>query len=194
MVHIIEVLRETPSIAWLGLLYSLYIGIRAMGARDVFVPRLFAVPVLFVILKYKMFARVDFFSLLIYFSCLSLTTMLGALVAIKTSLEISSKKWTVSVPPTPWTLPIILLFFATKYAFSFLKATNLDLYNQLVILEICLSAAISGFFLGKALGYSFTYIKKLEKQRGSLNDLCFQEAWGATRSPLRVCTGSGGVC
>ena len=62
-----SIILGAPYWTWVILVYLIFIGIKAMQKRVVYLPKLFIVPIVLTALKYKVFLSGDSYILAIYF-------------------------------------------------------------------------------------------------------------------------------
>ena len=138
---------------WVVFGYLIFIGIRAIKPRAVYIPRLFIMPVVLSGLKYKVFIA-DTLSVWVgYFICLFLSSFLSFKYSTMQKIEIIKESMSVKLPGTYWTLMLLIAFFIVKYVFRYICATKPMIYYEVQIFEICVNGLFSGYFLGKAISY-----------------------------------------
>jgi hypothetical protein len=157
---LLKIILGTPTWVWAILGYLMFVGILATKERITYIPKLFIIPLVLTILKYKIFINGTILIWSCYLFCLLLSMHLSLRATQKQKIEIIQESFSVKLPGSYITIIILLSFFVIKYFFGFLQATNYSLYNQLMIAEICTSAVFTGYFLGKANCYLNCYLKK----------------------------------
>ena len=157
---IFKILSGTPTWVWVILGYLLFVGILATKQRIVYIPKLFIIPIVLFILKYKELLNSDTTIFTIYLISLVLAISISFKYTGKQKLQIILEQFAVRMPGTYSTLLLLLAFFTIKYIFGFLKSQNISLYNELKILEFSLTGIFSGYFFGSALNHLIRYIQK----------------------------------
>lgn len=158
-VFFLTLVTNTPLWVWAAFAYLLFIGIKATTPRTIFIPKLFIIPLVLTCLKYKVFLNLERATFLYYSITLLLALLIGFFVGKNENIQLTKQKLTIFLPGNFSTLILLLIFFSIKYVFGYLNATNQELYSQIALWEIIISALFSGFFLGKALLYSYYYKK-----------------------------------
>lgn len=57
------------------------------------------------------------------------------------------------------TFIVLLSFFLVKYYFGYLKSTDPELFLKYSIIESIISGLFSGYFIGRALAFTYQYLK-----------------------------------
>jgi hypothetical protein len=150
---IIDFISHTPWWVWAILVYVIFIGIKTLQTRVVFIPQLFLIPVILIALKYKIIFSELIFS---YIGFLLLGILVGIYLAFKSRSVINKKESTVKIEGSSSTLILLLSFFGTKYLLVYLQETQ-TLSMNYAFVDTAISAALSGYFLGRA--FYFLYKK-----------------------------------
>ena len=158
---IFKIICGTPKWVWIVFCYVLFIGIKAIRTRIVYITKLFIVPVILTGVKYKMFLNATISIWSCYCLCLLISTLLSFKFAKNKGSEFIRGELRVRVQGSYSILIILMAFFLVKYIFGYLYATNYDIYSQIMILEIGVSGLFSGYFFWKALNYLHCYIRTL---------------------------------
>ncbi len=147
MNEIFQIIKGTPFYVW-------SIGIKSMKTRVVYIPTLFIPALIVLAIKYKMIFSDD---ALVF----CLVMMGGRLIGlfITTGNTICKKEWAIELPGS-FEAPIILIsIFIVKYYFGYLKFIDPDLLIEYFVVESMLSGLFSGYFIGRALRYTYQYLK-----------------------------------
>ncbi len=160
MIEILNIIAATPFWVWLLLIYLLFVGIRSSRQRVIYLPKLFIAPLIFLGIKYKAFLSQDS----IWF-CLAILVgiTIGFLSYMKSTIEVISDSMSVKIPGSYSTLLIFIIFFLLKYYFGYLESANKDLATKYLLFEVVISGLFSGYFLGKAIFFSYKFL--VEKNR-----------------------------
>ncbi|PCI75543.1 hypothetical protein COB21_05550 [Candidatus Aerophobetes bacterium] len=159
---IFTTLYHTPLWVWLVFGYLFFIGIRALKPRVVYIPTLFIIPLVLSALKWKLFLENSPLIWVSYFACLAVSSFISFKCVGKQKIKLMPKPMSIQLPGTYSVLIIWMTFFAMKYFFGFLNATQHALYNNLAVLDIGINGVFSGYFLGKAIHY-LNYNAKFKK-------------------------------
>jgi hypothetical protein len=154
-----KLLTNAPWWVWLALLVILYRGFLASNTRAVWLPNLFIMPSIMLALGVKNLINVELFVLLFYLLAFFLANSIGFSLGNKEKIQVLKNKLTIILPGTWQVLYILLFFFATKFFFGFLKATNPPQAKNFLWLELALSGSLSGYFFGRALGYTKQFLQ-----------------------------------
>ncbi|MCH9811464.1 hypothetical protein K0U07_01725 [bacterium] len=153
----IELLKNfcvhTPAWVFPLLTYLLYIGIKATRTRIVLIPRMFIMPAIFTLLKFK--------SINGYFLFFLIISMIISFYAHKNiSFSKTKERLQVEVPGSYSNLVTLAIFFPAKYFFGYLSFVNPSLYATLLPIDSIISAVLSGYLAGKALRLLHAYQKR----------------------------------
>jgi hypothetical protein len=154
MNEFLYLIKGTPFYVWIILIYLLFVGIKSLNTRIVYLPKLFIIPLILLAIKYKTFFShdaIEFF----------LVTILGAiggfLVCRGNKIKIIKHSQSIEVPGNYSTLIILISFFLVKYYFGYLKAIEHDLAFKYSLVENTISGLFSGYFIGRAIRYTYKY-------------------------------------
>jgi hypothetical protein len=158
MSQLIGILKGTPWWVYFLFFYLLYKGVQALHPRVIFLPKLFILPLIFIIwglysiVSFKLNSMVDV--------SLWLLTMFGGafwgLRMTKTmSIQADKKEHLISLPGSKRTLILSIMVFATRYFFAYIYAIYPESrQNWIVIgLDLIASGVITGFLCGMSIGY-----------------------------------------
>lgn len=151
-----DMIEGTPLWVWLVLCYLIFVGIRALKASIVSLPKLFLIPFLFLAIQYKLFFSSD---AAIFIATILLTMLLSFIVHTQKSVEILKTEKAVKLPGSTFLLLTLIFVFVLKYFFGYLKTTAPDLAARYAIINIIISGILSGYFLGRATCYVYKYRK-----------------------------------
>lgn len=151
-----DIIVGTPFWVWLIFFYLLYVGFKNLQLHIIYVPKLFIVPLIFLAIQYEVFLSE---SAPIFFLVLLLSTSLSFLAHIKVPIFAIKESTCIKIPGHYSILLILISFFFVKYFFGYLQDTNPALADKYALLDIIISSALSGFFLGRAICYSYKYLK-----------------------------------
>lgn len=156
MNEFVHIIKGTPLYVWAILCYLLFIGIKNIKTRVIYLPKLFIIPLILLAIKYKTLLSDDAL-------VLCLVIMGGSIASffINTgnTITIIKKEGAIEVPGGYGTLIILVSFFIVKYYFGYLNSTDPDLFLKYSIIESVISGLFSGYFIGRALRYTYQYLK-----------------------------------
>ena len=156
---IINAVSGAPWWVWFVLCYICFVGIRAIKSRTVPIPRLFIIPVVFILLKSKAFSIEHPATLFIYIAWLLGGCVIGFYFASKTKIKVFKKTKSVELPGSYQTLLLAMSFFIMKFIFGFLQAVDPDLAAKYLGLDVRFNGLLSGYLLGRSLSYLQKYVK-----------------------------------
>ncbi len=149
-------IKGTPFWVWLVLLYLLFIGVRSLNTRIVYLPKLFIIPLVLLLIKYKIF--LSQYSVVLILAIV-FGSVLNFIMHTNSKVEIIKNSKSVKLPGSYSTLLILIFFFVVKYFLGYLSATDPDLAIKYSLFEIIISGLLSGYFLGRAIYYIYKYLK-----------------------------------
>ncbi len=155
---IVNTVLGTPWWVWIVFVYLLFIGIKALKQRAVYLPKLFIIPIIFSAIKYKIFLNANLQIWVAYSANLAIAILIGYAVAAHEQIKIIKQNTSIEIPGNMQTLIILMCFFCIKYVFGYLHATEPYLSKQFFVWEISISGLLSGYFLGKTLSYLRRFI------------------------------------
>ena len=159
MSAILDILKITPYWVWFILVYILYVGISAAKTRIVWLPRLFIIPIILVGTKLNNFINANLITEINYIFCFIAGCIVGYKLTTKITIEAYKEKVSILIPGSYQTLVLLMVFFAIKFMFGFLKSTNQATIQDYLILEHLISFMVPGYFLGKSL----CFLQKFKK-------------------------------
>jgi hypothetical protein len=155
---IISTIAGTPLWVWAVLAYLIFVGIKALHTRVVFIPKLFIIPSILLFMKYKIFLSGN---APLYISFILLGLFIGFILCMKAPMKIFKKTKSVELPGSPVTLVLLLFFFAIKYTFGYLHSAMPDVAEHYTFLDLAISGSFTGYFLGQPVCYFFRWHKTL---------------------------------
>lgn len=150
---ILNCFSNTPFWVLLLFAYLLYIGIKATKGRTVYIPSLFLMPTIFVILKFKSIQENVFLNLIF----LALSIFISFNMHKGSFLDKANQKLTTKISGTYSNLVSLFLFFPLYYYFGFIKHTNPSLYQHLEPAQLFISLILCGYLFGRAIRISKSY-------------------------------------
>ena len=156
---LIRLVIETPIWVWGILGYILYVGIAALKPREIFIPKLFIIPIVFLALKVPFYIQMPFLAIAFNIAELALSAWVSFRLTSCKNVIIPSRKHYINLPGSQVTLLVLVCYFLVKYAFGYMEAAQLELYQKMYTVEYSLSAIFTGVILGRALRY---YIHNLK--------------------------------
>ena len=156
--NIIKIITTTPLYVWAILAYLLFVGIKAMRNRIVYLPKFFIIPAVLIGLKYKVFFSEDN---MIYIGFMLLGLSVGFITAQKTVIKILREVKSIELPGNYSTIIILITFFLIKYIFGYLETTNHELVNPYLYIENSISGILAGYFLGRSVCYVYRFYKAI---------------------------------
>lgn len=156
--NLLQIIKETPFWVWLILAEIVYVGIINLRTRIIYLPKLFIIPFILLMVQYQVL-----FSQNILEFCLSIIggTITSFLIHARKKIKVIKNIRSVEVPGSSGTLIILLSFFIIQYYFGYLKAVSSQLFFKYALTSHIISGLFSGYFIGRALCYSFKYWKSL---------------------------------
>ena len=157
MPPIATIIANTPAWVWALLAFLLFMGIRALRTSTAPLWRIAIMPTIFfswgIVSLYGLHG-IGMTRLLPWMAALIAGILIGSLIASMQPIRADKVRHLVQVPGGPLTLILILLIFATKYAFGFLHATRPTLFAEprFWVSEIAISGVLAGMFVGRFVG------------------------------------------
>lgn len=156
MNEVLQIIIGTPLYAWAVLGYLLFVGIKSLKTSVVYLPKLFTIPLILIVIKYKALLSED---ALVFCLAIMVSSIASFFIYAGNKIKVIKNAGLIEVPGNYGTLIILLSFFIVKYYFGYLKSTAQDLYLQYSIIENIISGLFSGYFIGRALRYMYKYLK-----------------------------------
>ncbi|HXH55622.1 MAG TPA: hypothetical protein VNK03_07780 [Gammaproteobacteria bacterium] len=152
---VMKAITSTPAWVWAIFIYLLLVGLKATRNRVIYLPKLYIVPIILIVLKYKIFISGNYFDIAVYILFLCIGLGVGILSVLRTPLKFFKNLKSIELPGSYSTLIVLFLFFSVKYIFGYLQASNPIIANQYAFLELSIEAVFSGYFLGRTLCYTY---------------------------------------
>lgn len=156
MTEFLQIIKGTPLYVWAILVYLLFIGIKSIKTRVVYLPKLFIIPLILLIIKYQTLFSED---ILAFCSMITVASIASFFIHAGNKLKIIKTVRSIEVPGNYATLIILLFFFIVKYYFGYLKSVDQGLYLKYSIIENIITGLFSGYFIGRGLCYTYKYLK-----------------------------------
>lgn len=150
---LLQIFSGAPKWVWLVFAYLVFVGVRFLQDRIVFLPALLIVPVIFTAIK----ASGCPLSLAKNFAIIALFTLLSWAYNFRIKVEPVGPYLWATIPGTPMYLLIFILIFATRFGFGVLQTTNPILYGQYAAIENYLTAVYTGALWGRVLAIFQNY-------------------------------------
>lgn len=150
------IITGTPLWVWGILGYLVYVGIQALKPRVITLQRLIIMPILFVVLKYKVFSDSNAW---IYFSLLTLGLIAGYLKVRKAPVKIFKETKTIEIPGSSLMIVLFISIFVLKYYSGYLQATDIEAYHRFEPFDFGLSGLLSGYFSGQRFCFLRRYLQ-----------------------------------
>ncbi len=156
MNEFIHVIKGTPSYVWTILCYLLFVGIKSIKTRVLYILKLFIIPLILLAIKYKTLLSDD---ALVFYLVIIGGSIATFFINTGNTIKVINKEGAIEVAGGYGMLIILLSFFIVKYYFGYLKSTDPDLFLKYSIIESVISGLFSGYFIGRALRYTYKYLK-----------------------------------
>lgn len=156
-VAILTVIQHTPWWVHCAFAYVIWIGLSATKKRDIWVPRLFIIPAVFMVIKVASLVQHSnplYPEYVLYGAALAVGMFIGWYVALNIPVVVHPATRSITMAGNWYTLFLVLAIFFAKYAFGYLHHTNPDLYETYHLWDLGFAGLVSGIFLGRALCYS----------------------------------------
>lgn len=155
MNEFLQIIKGTPLYVWAILIYLLFVGIKSIKTRVVYLPKLFIIPLILPAIKYKILFSED---ALVFCLMIIVASIASFFIHTRNTIKVIKKEGSIEVPGNYGTLIILLSFFIVKYYFGYLKSADQDLYLKYSIIENIISGLFSGYFIGRALRFTNKYL------------------------------------
>jgi hypothetical protein len=150
-----------PLWVWPVLAYLLFIGVRATRDRVLSLPRLFLTPLILVLLRIPFLLEVDFNGWVVFGCFLLVGVGVGFSVGFRTPVQILYDARALKIPGSLAPLILLILFFCIKYTLGALTALHPNLTTELQVLDLALSAVITGYFTGVGVAFLMKWMRGL---------------------------------
>jgi len=152
----IAIIIGTPIWVWGILIYLIFVGIKAINTRIVYLPKIFIIPLVLMAVKYKTFLSND---VLMFISIIITGSIFSFWIHRYTKVNILKEKLSVEIPGNYTTLIILLAFFSVKYFFGYLNDAMPAVAVKYKDIELLTSGLFSGYFLGRAMRYFYQFYR-----------------------------------
>lgn len=152
-----SIITGTPIWVWGVLIYLVYVGIKAINTRIVYLPKLFIIPLVLMGIKYKTFLSQN---ALMFIAFIIIGTILSFWAYRNKKVKVL-KQMSIEIPGNYTTLIILLSFFCVKYIFGYLNDTMPETAAKYEVIELLLDGLFSGYFLGRSIRYLYEYRKSV---------------------------------
>ena len=149
------IFTATPPYVWGLFIYLVFMGVKALRPRTIFVPQMYVMPLVMFALKSYLLAGAPREVFLAFVVSLIVAMCAGFASTLRMRATFYKDNLFVKLNGGVETLVVSLLFFATRYVFGYLRATDPALAPLLVILDASTSGAFCGLMLGRALGITY---------------------------------------
>ena len=156
MYEFLHIIEGTPLYVWVILVYLLFVGIKSLNTRIIYLPKLFIIPLVLLTIKYKTFLSSDAIT---FFLAIILGAIWSFFIHKNDTIKIVKDSLSVELPGNHSTLIILISFFLVKYYFGYLNSTDHDLALKYSFIENVISGLFSGYFIGRAIQYTYKYLK-----------------------------------
>lgn len=156
MNEFVHIIKGTPFWVWLILAEVLFIGIIDLRPRTLRLSSLFIIPVILLAVQYQTLLSDD---ALVFCLVIMGGSIASFFINTGNTLKVIKKECSIEVPGGYGTLIALLPFFLVKYYFGYLKSTDPDLFLKYSIIESIISGLFSGYFIGRALAFTYKYLK-----------------------------------
>ncbi len=154
MNQVFAIIKGTPIWVWGVFIYLLFVGIKAIETRIIYLPKLFIVPVILLGLKYQsLVSEISLVFIAVFLISLSLSFIAHRYAKI----EIIKSAKSVQLPGSYSTLLILISFFAVKYTFGYLNSVMPEISMKHSIIDLVTSGIFSGYVWGRSLRYAYKY-------------------------------------
>jgi hypothetical protein len=156
-IAIVQIIANTPLWVWALLAFLLFIGVRALRPATAPLWRIALLPAAFFVWGLSSHYQMHGLGLgkvLPWVAALAGGTAVGMVIANLQPIRVDKVRQLVHTAGGPLTLVLILLIFATKYAFGYLHATRPNLFAEprFWVAEIAVSGVLAGMFVGRFAG------------------------------------------
>lgn len=152
----LKIVTGTPIWVWAILGYLIYVGVQALKPRTVGLQRLIFLPLVLILLKYRLLTQPDAWIYVVFF-----IAGLGAgyLKVRRTQIVISKESKTIQIPGSSSMIVIFISIFVMRYMSGYLQATDPALFLRFTPFDLGFSGLLSGYFTGQRLTYLYRYFK-----------------------------------
>lgn len=148
---------KAPMWVWMILVYILFIGMKSLQSRIVWIPQMMILPVVFLSMKYRFFMTASSIEWFWYGLGCVMGVSAGLFTGIREDVRIYRQQFAAQLPANYYTLPLLMSFFVFRFYMGFLKYQNVALYQKWQCIEIMFGAFIFSFFLGRLVSVLHRY-------------------------------------
>lgn len=156
MSEFLQIIKGTPFWVWIILAEILFVGIIHLQTRTLRLSSVFIIPVILLAVQYQKFLSSD---ALVWCLVIMVGSIASFLIHAYNKIKVIKNAQSIEVPGNYRTFIISLSFFIVKYYFGYLNSKDLDLFLKYSIIESVISGVFSGYFIGRALRYTYQYLK-----------------------------------
>lgn len=141
MENLTNIIASIPYYFWFIFTYLIFIGVKSLKDRVVYLPKIFIMPLVFCLIKCKAFFSKESIGF-----CLAIiiSTIFSFIMHSKSLIEVIKSSRSVKLPGNYTSLIILMAFFVVKYLFGYWEATENNLavkyslfeYSQWLILRL----------------------------------------------------------
>ncbi len=157
--NFVNSLTNMPLWVWAILAFFVDIGLKSMHQHVVYIPRLFLIPVIMIILKYQDVVSTHLAAILAVLFLL-VGSMIGAFFARQGLVTFDKKAWTVKLPGSYVTFTFLAFFFSIKLLFEYLEKIDQGAAEKYFLADAVISSLFAGYFLGRACFFAYKFYKQ----------------------------------
>lgn len=150
---LMKAIADTPTWVWAVFGLLMYMGWRRTRPRVVRISRVFLLPAIIAVLAVEHLARSytgDLMPVFVWLGAAAIGVAIGVAFMGTQAVKVDRNRGLVEMPGTWIYLVVILLIFATRYAFGYLSATEPDVMGDPRLLA--LQSGFTGFVVGWLVG------------------------------------------
>lgn len=152
----LKLVTGTPIWVWAILGYLIFVGVQALKPRIVSVQRLIFMPLILILLKYKIFLQPDAWIYLVFFI---IGIGLGHLKVRNAKIQIFKESKTILIPGSSSMIEIFISIFVLRYASGYLQFSDPAAFLRFAPYDLGFSGLLSGYFSGQRFTYLYRYSK-----------------------------------
>jgi hypothetical protein len=157
--NFVDIVTGAPLWVWIVLIYLIYVGVKSMHNRFVYIPKLFLIPLFILIIKSQnILASVESFAIAVFFIVIG--SIVGICFSSKIPISFKKEEFKVVIPGSYFTIVFLMSAFFFKFAIGFFKATNPEKAPSYELIDIIFSSLFSGYYLGRACCFSYKFYKQ----------------------------------
>lgn len=154
----IRMLIDTSLWVWGALAFFVDVGIRSVHQHVVYLPKLFFIPLVMVILKYGDIVATPL-QFVLFISCTIISSIVAVMITKKMHIQINKKSFTIQLPGSYVTFSLLMIFFVSKFLMSYIAVILEISSSYLQIFDIILSGILTGYFVGRACLFTYKFVK-----------------------------------